>query len=105
MNATASLDVSADTLYVQGVVDFSSVVALLHSGNDWLRQRAPASCQLDFSRIVSCNSAATTLLLSWLRTADAAGKQVRVTGVPERLRSLMDLGGLQDLLSADDHPN
>ncbi|MYM63088.1 lipid asymmetry maintenance protein MlaB [Pseudomaricurvus sp. HS19] len=100
MNAVASLEFGGDTLYVQGVVDFHSVVALLHAGNDWLRQQAPPSCQLDFSRITSCNSAATTLLLSWLRTAADVDKQVRVSALPERLRSLMDLGGLQDLVPA-----
>ena len=98
MKTTATLDFSADTLYVQGVVDFGSVVALLHAGNEWLQRRAPERCTLDFSRITSCNSAATSLLLSWLRSAAAAGKEAQVAGVPERLRSLMDLGGLQDLL-------
>ena len=33
-----------------------------------------------------------------LRTAAAADKQVQVAGVSERLRSLLDLGGLQDLI-------
>ncbi|GAB3114891.1 STAS domain-containing protein [Aestuariicella hydrocarbonica] len=94
----ASLSFSNDTLSVEGSVDFSNVVALCHSGDQWLRDQAPEHCKIDFGKVSRCNSAATTLLLSWMRTAKSVGKVASIDQVPPALRSLMDLGGLDMLL-------
>jgi ABC-type transporter Mla MlaB component len=39
-------------------------------------------------------------LLSWLRTARAAGKVVEIENVPESLSGQMHLAGLEDILPA-----
>jgi phospholipid transport system transporter-binding protein len=84
---------------VDGVLDFASVIPLEKEGETWLREQAPASCRLDLSGVSGCNSAATALLLSWLRTARAAGKTLAVDNVPQGLRALMHLAGLEDVLA------
>ncbi len=98
MTERAQLSFSEDTLYVEGIVDFSTVVDLQTRGDLWLRNTAPQTCRLDLSKVVRCNSAATTLLLCWLRTAQRLDKQLLIGQVPAALRSLMDLGGLESLL-------
>lgn len=97
----ATLTIDNDTAFIEGEVDFSNVVMLSRQGSDWLRQHAPTVARLDLSRLRRCNSAATTLLLGWLRTANAAGKTLSIHNIPGQLRSLMDLGGLEHLLPTE----
>lgn len=95
---SAQLVFDAGRMRVGGVVDFSSVVSLLRRGEDWLRDQAPVGCRLDLSGVSHCNSAVAALLLSWLRAARAAGKELTVENVPDDLRGQMELAGLEDVL-------
>lgn len=101
MNSQASIQTDKDTLFVEGVVNFHSVVSLVAQGDRWLRSEAPAECRLDLSRVTRCNSAATTLLLSWMRTAHRCDKELTICHTPAALRSLLDLGGLEELLPTE----
>jgi len=83
---------------VAGGIDFASVLLLEREGEAWLKGQAPAECRVDLSAVSSCNSAATALLISWLRTATAAGKTLAIEQVPQNLEALLRLGGLDDLL-------
>ncbi|MCB1695498.1 MAG: STAS domain-containing protein [Halioglobus sp.] len=98
MADSAQLVFDAGRMRVGGVVDFSSVVSLLRRGEDWLRDQAPVGCRLDLSGVSHCNSAVAALLLSWLRAARAAGKELTVENVPDDLRGQMELAGLEDVL-------
>lgn len=87
---------------VSGVLDFATVIPLLDEGDRWLREAAPASCYVDLDGVNDVNSAATALLLGWLRSARKAGKQLTIHNIPDKLNSLMelmDLGTLLDDLS------
>jgi len=66
-----------------------------------LSSKAPASVCHDFGGVSECNSAATALLLEWLRIAKPLHKKVKITEVPKRLRDLMVLAGLEDILSTE----
>ena len=101
MTHTARLNISNDIARVEGVIDFSSVVSLQLEGAKWLRDKAPASCTVDLGGVTQCNSAATALLLDWLRIAKGLNKQIRIVQVPQRLRDLMKLAGLEDVLVAE----
>lgn len=98
MVSEVSLSFTDDTLLLEGTLDFTNVVSLYNKGNQWLQTQAPEHCRIDFGGIHRCNSAATTLLLSWLRTAQQSGKHVSVDKIPAEFRSLMTLGGLDMLL-------
>ncbi|MBU3071278.1 STAS domain-containing protein [Aestuariicella sp. G3-2] len=98
MPSEVSLSFKGDTLLLEGVLDFTNVVSLYQKGNQWLQTEAPEHCKIDFGGINRCNSAATTLLLSWLRTAKKSGKHVSIEKIPTEFRSLMTLGGLESLL-------
>lgn len=101
MKAQVALRIEGDTAYVEGELDFDNVVALAREGETWLRTRAPANCQLDLSKLSRSNSAGTALMLDWLRVARSVDKQMHIVGIPAMLRSLMDLGGVEDLLPAE----
>jgi phospholipid transport system transporter-binding protein len=100
VTGAARLEFDPDRMHVGGVVDFATVVVLEHQGEQWLRDEAPALCHLDLSEVTQCNSAVAALLLSWLRTARAVGKELTIENVPGSLRGQIDLAGLEDVLPA-----
>jgi len=100
MSDMARLSFDGPFMRVHGILDFASVVSLEQQGETWLRQGAPVECRLDLSDVSRCNSAGTALLLSWLRIARAAGKQLSVENIPEGLRGLMSLADLETVLPA-----
>ncbi|WP_317932957.1 STAS domain-containing protein [Halioxenophilus sp. WMMB6] len=99
-NHKAHITIADGRLSVHGVVDFASVVALRNAGEAWLKNEAPNQCCIDLSQVSQCNSAATTLLLCWLRSAEQLSKTVTIESMPTALRSLLDLAGLDTLLTA-----
>lgn len=104
MKATATLQIENDTAFVKGELDFDSVVFLAREGDAWLSGPAPGRCQFDLSQVTRANSAGTALLLNWLRVAGLVNKQLQIVGVPEGLRSLMNLGGVESLLPTEPSP-
>jgi len=98
MTADASLSFSDAAMQLHGVLDFTSVVALQGEGDAWLRGPAPVHCRLDMGGVTHSNSAGTALLITWLRTARAAGKRLTVQNLPENLVALMQLAGLESVL-------
>ncbi len=100
MSELAELAFDAERMRVSGVVDFATVVALEAQGEKWLREQAPQRCRLDLGGVSHCNSAGTTLLLSWLRAARSVGKDLAVENVPATLRKMLLLAGLEDVLPA-----
>lgn len=101
MGSHATLSIDNDTAVIEGDIDFTNVVNLSRQGDDWLRRSAPAEVKLDLSGLQRCNSAATSLLLGWLRTASDVDKTLTILHIPQQLRSLLDLGGLQELLPTE----
>ncbi len=49
---------------------------------------------MDFSAVRRCDSSAVAVVLAWARAARAAGRSLRLEGVPDDLRSLAHLYGL-----------
>ena len=57
---------------------------------------------IDLSGLTNGNSAALALLLAWCRAARAGDKALVFTGVPEKLRSIIGLTGMAELLPLED---
>ncbi len=53
---------------------------------------------VDLARIEVADSAAVSMLLSWVRNAQRHGASLSFVNVPENLRSLADLYGVADAL-------
>ncbi len=53
---------------------------------------------LDFSGVTAVDSTSVSILMSWVRAVTAAGRRPCVRGVPDKMRSLMRLYGVERLL-------
>lgn len=53
---------------------------------------------VDMAQVGAVDSAAVSLMLSWLRQAKAQGMQLSFIHVPTNLKSLVDLYGLSEVL-------
>lgn len=82
---------------------------VLREGEAQLGQAgAAASLRVDCSGLSRVDSSALAVLLSWQRTAQAAGITLEVAGAPQALSNLATLYGVESLLavapaSADHH--
>lgn len=101
MVSKANLVMDKDSARIDGDIDFSNVVELRNQGAQWLKGSAPQKSCFDFSGVQACNSAATALLLDWLRTAKEVNKEITIENVPHRLRALMQLAELEDVLAEE----
>lgn len=70
----------------------SSVLAM---GRDGL---ARGDLLVDFSLVESVDSTAVGVLLAWARSAQSVGRSVRVVALPDDLRSLSKLYGVEEML-------
>ena len=95
---SAIVSINGDCLYLRGILDFSNVALLQAQGDDWLNNLASLQCRLDLSAVEYSNSAGTALLLAWLRTARATGKQLQIQHIPDNLAAIIHLGGLDQEL-------
>ena len=57
-----------------------------------------ASLEIDCSGIVRADSAAVALMLEWMRQARAHGGRVSFRGLPERVRAIVEVSDLDDVI-------
>lgn len=89
---------AGDVLVVTGVLDAESVLGLQASGAEWIMGDAPVHFTLDMAGVKYSSSAGLALLLDWLRTAAASGKQARIAHMPADMQALVHVSGLENLL-------
>jgi phospholipid transport system transporter-binding protein len=79
-----------------GSVDFETVPQLWEQS---MAQFLPHErLQVDLSGVSHAGSAALALLLAWLRWARRRGKTLELEGLPAKLRSLVELSDLEELI-------
>jgi phospholipid transport system transporter-binding protein len=84
---------------VAGDLTFSSVAALLAESRRALPGNGTVT--VDLSGVAGVDSAGLALLIEWLRESRANGRELHFTGLPERLRAIAGLAGVEDLLGQD----
>jgi phospholipid transport system transporter-binding protein len=84
-----------DRLQVSGRLTMETVTAFFDAG---LEPDAKGELVVDMSRVEAVDSAAVSLLLSWLRRAQRSNVVLRVAHAPESLLSLADLYGVAEFL-------
>jgi phospholipid transport system transporter-binding protein len=82
-------------MVVHGGLTMETVPAIFAVG---LQHLASENMRVDFSRVEAVDSAAVSLLLGWARAASRYRHDLRVTGLPDDLRSLAQLYGVVELL-------
>ena len=88
----------AGRLLLSGPVTLGNVAELLEAGRRELASDGVAT--VDLAGVTDLDSSALALLLAWLRDARAAGRGLAFTNLPEGLRTIARLYGVEDLLPA-----
>ena len=84
-----------DRLRVSGDLTMDTVAALFDTG---LQPGAGGALEIDLAQVQTLDSAAVSLLLSWLRRAQRNNVALTFAHVPENLMSLARLYGVAELL-------
>jgi phospholipid transport system transporter-binding protein len=87
----------AGRMLLSGPVTLGNVTQLLEEGRRHLLEGA---LTVDLAEVTELDSSALALLLAWLREAKAAGRAVVFANLPEALRTIARLYGVEDLLPA-----
>ena len=87
----------AGRLLLSGPVTLSNVAQLLEEGR---RHLGEGVATVDLAEVGELDSSALALLLAWLREAKAAGRQLAFVNLPEGLRTIARLYGVEELLPA-----
>lgn len=86
-----------DNLFtVSGVLTIDSANALQRFPWEPTVQASPVV--VDLAQVEAVDSAAVSLMLSWMRQARSQGRDVSFIHAPANLRSLVDLYGLSEVL-------
>lgn len=93
-----SISAADDKLMVDGPILFENVMCVMQAGMVRIGGRR---LEIDFTHVTEVDSSAVSMLLEWLRTAQAKGCQLRLVNLPENLRSLIKLYDVDDLLPLD----
>jgi len=54
--------------------------------------------EIDCEGVEHADSAAVALMLEWMRQADAAGGRIAFRAVPDRVRAIVELSDLEDVI-------
>lgn len=95
-NQTASLRVEGNTFYLEGILDFDSVVPLLPLLKNAIK--TAQAIELDLSGVTYTNSAGVALMLDIQRQAMARKTGVSFMNIPADMQRIITMCGLQDVL-------
>jgi phospholipid transport system transporter-binding protein len=84
-----------DRFVIRGSLNMQTVPAVFKQG---VQQLAQGDLVVDFTAVETVDSAMVSMLLGWLRAAQAHKRQLRVQGMPQNTLSLATLYGVADLL-------
>ncbi len=94
---TARLEPSGDgRLALSGQAGFGNAAALLEEGIDRFAGEGPLV--IDLSGLTHADSAGVALLIEWVFAARRAGRELRFDGLPDQVRAIARLGGVDDFL-------
>ena len=88
-------------LLLSGVLDYSTGPALRKQGQALINASTASALVLDCSAVVKSSSVGLSLLLCFIRDAQAAGKALSIRGMPEDMREIAQVSELTELLA---HP-
>ncbi|MGY2290511.1 STAS domain-containing protein [Pseudomonas sp. SDO528_S397] len=101
MTESAIRQGEAGELFISGVLDYRSGPALRKQGQALINASTAPALVLDCSSVVKSTSVGLSLLLCFLRDAQAAKKAVSIRAMPEDMREIAQVCGLTELLA---HP-
>jgi phospholipid transport system transporter-binding protein len=96
-DAAPSLQAVGNRWVVSGPMTMDSVVGLLAASASLAM---PPAGVVDLEHVDRVDSAGVAVLLDWKRRAAAEGTPLQFSGVPQNMKSLALLYGVEDMLSA-----
>jgi phospholipid transport system transporter-binding protein len=95
-NKSANFRLEGNTLFLEGVLDFDTVPALLPRLKSTLKPLN--AVVIDLSAVTYTNSAGVALLLDMLRKSQAQKINITFNNIPQDMQDIITLSGLQDVL-------
>ncbi|MCK8684416.1 STAS domain-containing protein [Pseudomonas umsongensis] len=91
----------AGELRLSGVLDYRTGPQLREQGQALIKVSKAAAVVVDCSAVEKSSSVGLSLLLCFMRDAQAAGKALSIRGMPEDMREIAQVSELTELLA---HP-
>jgi phospholipid transport system transporter-binding protein len=88
------------TLALRGILDYQAGPELRRAGARLIRAQAGEQLRLDCSGVKHSSSVGLSLLLCFMRDAHACGKQLQITGMPDDMRQIAGVSGLEEILAS-----
>ncbi|WP_338584734.1 STAS domain-containing protein [Pseudomonas sp. MAG733B] len=101
MSESAVLMDEFGELRLSGVLDYRTGPALREQGQALIKASKAAAVVVDCSAVSKSSSVGLSLLLCFMRDAQAAGKALSIRGMPEDMREIAQVSELTELLA---HP-
>ena len=101
MSESAVLMDDAGELRLSGVLDYRSGPGLREQGKALINASKAAAVVVDCSAVEKSSSVGLSLLLCFMRDAQAAGKALSIRAMPEDMREIAQVSELTELLA---HP-
>ncbi|MDD0972774.1 STAS domain-containing protein [Pseudomonas fontis] len=98
MSTTAVQLGEHDVLSLSGVLDYRSGPALRKDGKALIASSKAPMLVIDCSAVDKSSSVGLSLLLAFMRDAQAAGKTFEVRAMPQDMREIAEVYGLDELL-------
>ncbi|MDM8348267.1 STAS domain-containing protein [Pseudomonas sp. sp1636] len=98
MSRAGIVEPSSGLLQLSGVLDYLSGSALREQGGRLIAASQARVCVIDCASVDKSSSVGLSLLLAFMRDAQAAGKSLVVRGLPEDMRELASVSGLLEVL-------
>ncbi|MEJ5863845.1 STAS domain-containing protein [Pseudomonas farsensis] len=86
-------------LRLAGVLDYRSGPALRKQGKALIAASREQQLVLDCTAVVKSSSVGLSLLLAFMRDAEAAGKAVEVRAMPDDMREIAEVYDLDEVLA------
>lgn len=102
MSRAALVEGEGGVLALSGVLDYVSAPALREQGARLICGVRQSICVVDCTAVEKSTSVGLSLLLAWMRDAQAAGKTIKVRGLPQDMREIASVSGLLEVLPLAD---
>ncbi|MEX5669218.1 STAS domain-containing protein [Pseudomonas neuropathica] len=90
---------NAGELLLSGMLDYRTGPGLRKQGQALIKSSKAATLVVDCSAVMKSSSVGLSLLLCFMRDAEAAGKAWSIRGMPEDMREIAQVSELTELLA------
>ena len=91
----AEIAIREDRIEVSGDLNVESVTSVFQRQVEF----DPTRNRVDLAEIDTCDSSGLALLVHWYAQAEKAGTSIEFVNVPQKLREIADLAGLEGIFA------